>query len=230
MITKWLHVTDSDENPWVLPIYSAVNHAVKKGACKEPVGIIFEIGIYITTRLNMLPIIIKRINTNWQLMYEETKKYDNKYTYQNGKEGYAIPINRELINSLLIDIDSFLFEVNSCCELIKIFYGEIYKLLGKELSTNDLGRGLFQILTQSGHNANWFSLLDKERNFFIHQATPYIAIDISTDNPDLLIMKENLKRFNDPEKFTRLSELDMVVKGFSQAIMILQEHLIMVCS
>jgi hypothetical protein len=110
------------------------------------------------------------------------------------------------------------------------FFSDIYKLHGREIKKEYSGKELKRILIENGQDANWFALLDKDRNFFIHHATPYIAIDISVDPPDLLIMKENLKSFNDSNTFTRLSELDTVLKGFRKAIHILQDHLITLCN
>ena len=85
---------------------------------------------------------------------------------------------------------------------------------------------LKDLLVQNGQDPNWFQLLDKDRNFFIHNGTPYIAIDVSTEeDPDLVVMKENLKSFEDTKSYTKLSEMDSIVKGFSTAKIILQEHI-----
>jgi hypothetical protein len=230
MVTRWLHVTETGGNLWVLPIWSSINHAVSRGTCAEPNGYTRELGIHISTRLNMLPMIVKRINAGWKALYQETMNYGDECIFEPGKEGYATPVKAETINSLLIDIDSFLFETNSCCELMTTFLGEIYKLRGEEIKKEDIVKKLRKILIENGQNPNWFIFFDKDRNFFIHEGAPYVAIDISDDTPDLLIMKENLKSFNDPKKYSRLSELDAVVKGFSEAIGALRNHMIYLCS
>jgi hypothetical protein len=73
-VSKWLHVTESPGNPWVLPILNAVNQAVRRGTCTEPNINTMELCGYISTRLNMLPEIVRRISKNWKILYEEIKK------------------------------------------------------------------------------------------------------------------------------------------------------------
>jgi len=72
MVTKWLHVTMPRENTWVLPIWTIIDHAIKKGICSEPNKISRELGIHISTRLNMLPVVSQRINLNWKVLYSES--------------------------------------------------------------------------------------------------------------------------------------------------------------
>lgn len=226
MITKWLHVAHLGGNPWVLPIWSAVNHAIAKGTFPNVDNDVRELGLYISTRLDMLPIITGRINTGWRDLYSETLKFGDEYQFEKNKDGYAIPVEKALLSQLLIDIDAFLFETNACCELMMMFLQKMLNHLGESIEEKKITKRFRDILMKNGHDPSWFRLLDTERNFFIHMATPYVAIDISTPHPDLLIMKENIKAFDDPTKFIRLSELDSVIKGFSEAIIIVQEYLI----
>jgi len=60
-----------------------------------------------------------------------------------------------------------------------------------------------------------------------HAGTPYLAVDIS-DNAawDLLVMKENIRQFLDPNKYFSFSELRGIVNGFAGATVALQTHLI----
>jgi hypothetical protein len=228
MISKWLHINELGGDPWVLPIWGAIINAVERGDCNPVDPEINELGIYISTRLNMLPRIIQRIKSGWHTLYSEIKSYDEKYVFSTGKEGFALPVNDNVKFQLLIDIDSFLFETNSCSELMTEFFFRLLRHRNIPCKKDKAGDKIKIILTENGQNPDWFVLLDKERNFFIHNAAPYIAIDISREPPDLLIMKENIKDFSDPKKFTKLSELDQIVKGFWEAKNILQKHLIQI--
>ena len=229
MIVRWLHIDDPGGDRWIHPILGAINEAVEKGICSEIDSSVRELGIHISTRINMLPYIIKRINLGWNELYEQVREHEDKYVYEKNKDGYAIRVNEELKYQLIIDIDSFLFETNSCAELIRNFLSEIYQNLGIKFRQDKTGSIIRQLIIDSGEDASWFEILVKNRNFFIHEGAPYIAIDISSETPDLIIMKENLREFNNPSKFTTLSELDSVLKGFTKAKAILQKHIISIC-
>ncbi|MBL0699544.1 MAG: hypothetical protein JJV92_01525 [Desulfosarcina sp.] len=227
-IQKWLHVSEFGGNYWVTPVWAAIKQAEEKGCCSEITADLRELGINISTRFAMLPRIIKRINFGWKTLYEKVQNFSDDNIFERGSEkrAYAIQVDDDLIYPLLLDIDSFFFETNSCSELMGLFLHQIYLHQGMELTEKRIGLELKKILSQNGQDFSWFLLLDKERNLFIHKVAPYIAIDISSTSPDLIIMKENLHSFDDPKSFTLLSELDKIVNGFSEASMILQEHII----
>ena len=227
MITKWLHIGHFGGNQWILEIWRAINDAVREGLCPEIDQELRELGIHISTRLNMLPVIIGRIDSGWKSLYKDKKvqNYTEDNIYEKDKEAYAIQIKGNLINPLLVDIDSFFFEINSCCDLMLRFFKGIYrhrKIVFKKKSSIVLK----ELLVNNGQSTIWFQLLDKNRNLFSHKRTPYIAIDISSDKADLIIMNKNLKSFDDPTTFIKLSEMKTIIKGFSEAIMILKKHII----
>ncbi len=58
MVTKWLHLEELGGDPWVLPIWSAFA-AEKVPPLPKELG---ELGIHASTRLNLLPRIIARLN------------------------------------------------------------------------------------------------------------------------------------------------------------------------
>ncbi len=222
-------------DPWILPIWSAVNDATRSGDIDNLSDDICQLGLWISIRLNILPHVIDRINKETKRLFKFTKKHQPKHIFIIDKNGYAFPdpsnskyncINN-LKYKLIADIDSFLFELNSLCELMMKLFERLYEHAEKNLPEKNAGLSIKAILEEAGGNSNWFTFLDDHRNTFIHEATPYLAIDISeSDNYDLLIMKENIKRFVDPEIFIRLSELNDIVQGFSQAKPVLQSNLI----
>ncbi len=64
MPKKWIHINDSVGDPWILPIWSAVNSAVSSNKVSPiPKEIASQFGLSISTRLDMLPRVVKRINS-----------------------------------------------------------------------------------------------------------------------------------------------------------------------
>ncbi len=55
---------------------------------------------------------------------------------------------------MLIDIDSFLFEMNSCVELIIKFIEKIYALLN--IDVEDINEELMKMLLEKGQDKKWF--------------------------------------------------------------------------
>lgn len=224
MIEKWIHIGETGGDPWILPIFTAINAAVQKGRCPDIENTTRELAIHVSTRLNILPVAVERVNSGWRALYAEVQEFQDDNIFKDGKEAYAMLVKKKLIYSLLADIDSFLFETNSCCELMGKLLKELHEHNGKPINCEP-GKFLAKLLVQNGQEKDWFLLLDKQRNFFIHDGAPYLAIDVTTAAPDLIIMNENLKVFNDPKKYTKISELSKIVEGFSNAKNILQEHL-----
>jgi len=225
-ITKWLHLTELGGDPWVLPIWTAVNDAYNEKKISPLPKDINKFGLHISIRLNMLPRIIKRINSGCKDLYPSIRNVDQKFEFTPQKEGYGVRIDNDLKYNLLIDIDALLFELNSCCDFMKEFLVALYNHIGKPIK--DGGLTIKQILEGQGLNIHWFIELDSHRNFFIHKGTPYIAIDIS-DAPskyDLIIMKKNLKKFDNPKDFLLLSDLDKIVRGFASGKGAIQRNLI----
>lgn len=229
MIEKWMHLNEMGGDQWVKPIWTAVINARNSGMqLNESIGL-KPISLHISTRLNMLPRIIKRINTESQLLYDSIKGHDPKYTFTSTKPGYTYIVDDELKYNLLLDINSLLFEINACSELILKFLGLVYDLIGAPLRKDKIGKKLKQILKDENEDDNWFIMLDSHRNFFAHEGTPYIAVDITNEDDgryDVLVLKENIHEFSNQEKFFRLSDLNKIVHGFGSSKMILQKHTI----
>ncbi|MDD5451747.1 MAG: hypothetical protein PHT49_07645 [Desulfovibrionales bacterium] len=228
MINKWLHINEMGGDPWVLPIWNAVIEATKAGKIDPVPKEISELGLYISTRLNILPRIVSRLNTEGKELFLASEHHETKYESAVGKQGYVFTIDDNLKYNLLADIDSILFELNSVCELMSTLFEKLYSHAGKYIKKNRVGFEIRKVIENAGQKADWFQNLDAHRNFFIHEGSPYIAIDISKGSGkyDLIIMKQNLKSFNDPETFIVLSELDQIVRGFALAKPIIQKALI----
>jgi hypothetical protein len=73
----------------------------------------------------------------------------------------------------------------------------------------------------------WFEKLNDWRHHFTHCGTPWIAVCLDQEPTyDLLVMKSNVHDFNDAETFFRLTELSQVLKGFMEALRLVQQRIV----
>jgi hypothetical protein len=227
-VNKWIHIEDLGGDPWVLPIWKSIHNAKESGKVKQFSPRMSEMGSHISTRLDMINysrVILSKTLSNVYDYVNAHSSPENVFT--NERESVALRVLPELKFSLLLEIDSLLFEVNAGCELMKEYLGEIYDHVGKDYDRKKLGIELKNIIEAGAGEAEWFRLLDRSRNYFSHNGTPYIAIDISKEGlSDILIMKENLKEFIDKEKFFTTNDLTKIVEGFDMAKSYLRDHII----
>ena len=105
----------------------------------------------------------------------------------------------------------------------------LYKHFDKYFNQRTILKLVRNNIRDTKGNIDWHSALDKHRNFFIHEGTPYIAVDISKEEEntyDFIIMTENLKEFTDTRNFFRLSEIRNILKGFDESMSIRKNHII----
>lgn len=225
-ITKWLHLDWRGGDPWVLPIYSEVNNAVSRGTCTKLSGVTCEMGRHISLKLEMIPRIIRRINPETQELLEATKGYAHKYIFTPNQEGYAFPVDNDLKFNLIADIESYLFQVNACWDMMKKFMCQLYNHAGHQRTKGEI----IVIINETHKSAKlpveWIRLLDRERNFIAHQGAGYLAIDISKEEQmELLIMKTNGIKFNNHKQYFTFSDLIKINDGFIGTKKVMQDHL-----
>ena len=227
MISKWIHLEQVGGDQWVLPIWAAINEGVRAERVAPITPALGELAIHISTRLNMLPWVVRRVNEGAHTLYGAAGECGPEHEFTPNTEGVALRVDDNLKYSLLADLDSLLFELNAVCELMTTLFEQLHVHAGKAMPKRTAGSSIRYVLEQAGEDPSWFVQLDTHRNFFMHEGAPYAAIDTSKapNDYDLLIMKQNLKSFDDPYEFVRLSEIDHIVKGFSRSRPVMQEHL-----
>ncbi|RAR41048.1 hypothetical protein DP091_26025 [Paenibacillus sp. MDMC362] len=97
---------------------------------------------------------------------------------------------------LLLDIDAFLYEINSCCDLFGQYIYKLYTAIGISILKDKTGQELARIFTVASNDTAWFRVLDESGNFFIQNGTPYIALDITDEknkNPNTISNNINNK-------------------------------------
>lgn len=227
MIEKWVHFECIFRNKWGLRIITEIHKATKEGRIATLSDDFYDFSMSIAIRLDLIDRLLKRLTNSIQLLSKEIMNVSEEHIFTQDKEGYALFINDDLKLDLLIDIDAFLFEINSCCELFGQYIYELYTAIGISINKDRTGQELARILRVASSDTAWFRILDESRNFFIHNGAPYIALDITDEkNMNIIIMKENLKSFEDSKKYITLHDLVNIRKGFKKSIQLLQDHLI----
>jgi hypothetical protein len=179
----------------------------------------------------MLPTIIDRLNHGKQAIVSAVHSHRPDHICTSARRGYVFQLDAKhnrAKNCLLVDIDSLLFELNALSDCIKVLVGLLHDCLRKPLSHDDAGKWIQRVLKGASQDTGWFSLLDRHRNYFIHEATPYIAVDASSadlNRYELLIMKDNLKNFSDRARFFTFTELALIVAGFRNTMPVLRGEL-----
>ncbi len=107
------------------------------------------------------------------------------------------------------------------------FFEKLHVLARTSMPKKNPVLSIKSVLDNANQDSSWFVTLDNHRNFFLHDGAPYVAVDISAslEHFDVLIMKENIKSFGDESKFLRLSDINMIVTGFSASKSVIQSYL-----
>ena len=91
-IRKWVHISESGGDPWVLPIWRAVNSAINAGRANTLTKRLRELGVHISTRLNLLPRVIERINEGTDAINAIVAGRPPGHDYSQNTEAYALDI------------------------------------------------------------------------------------------------------------------------------------------
>lgn len=227
MVERWVHLSEFGGDTWILPIWMAANEAAKAGRCSLLTKDLSELGLHISTRLNLLPRVVERVNRGAYKLYAAVANCAPNHEFTRDSEGVAFDVHDDEKYELLADLDLLLFEFHSACELMVRLFEQLHTYVGKAMPATSVGKSIQSVLKSGGQDPAWFAVLGTNRNFFIHEGAPYIAVDVSKapDDYDILIMKENLKTFDERDKFIKLSEVNEMVQGFRGSRSIVQSYL-----
>lgn len=152
---------------------------------------------------------------------------------------------------VLLAVDSILFEFRAYLDILAKFTYRIIVAIGEGPSPKEqLSSGkLVTITDKKGRlkpnnlilylsdrlalSVNWFNFLSNQRNFFTHEAAPYIALEILSFHPaqfDFIVMRVNIHNFStaNPADYFRFSEFNSVINGLMKFTQTLQGHLVKV--
>lgn len=219
---KWLRIASMSGVTIIKRIYKAMKEANINKSDK-----MVECGLNFSDRLNMISLIFNLLIECEKKIYREIDGYSEDHVFTNEKKGYATKIPPKITYAFLFHLDALLFEMNSACELFKIFIYEFHTVSGNTLSgEKSTGKHISEILQKAGHDDSWFKRLDGIRNYFTHEGCPYFAVDITTEKYDILIMRNNLYDFNEEKDYYRLSELKEIYDHFKNYLDFMEKHMI----
>lgn len=221
-IVKALHINYFSNNSWGYKIWNAINDAENRNSdLKLPKNIHNELGstmLGISYRLDSMPLIIQRINKKISVIYDLVRKRNKS------KDMYAFQgISPEVIFSLLIDVNSFIYELRSCCELTE----KLIKRISRHYKKYSSGTFKKELPNKLWLKSDWYGKLRKFREEIFHGSAPYVDIDISNEPQyDLLFPLENIHDYSQSNQYFRFSDVEQIRKGFGEGIVYLQDYIV----
>ena len=217
----YIYVDYLPSSGWVLTIMSrllnSANPQLRKTFEQWSETPLKELGIAITTRMHMLGLCVRRLNARVAALREEIAA-DPSQLDAALSDGYVFRLkDKNLAYELLLDMDSFLFEARSLYELIAKFLVALFDtLFGRTIT----GAELQSILADKGIDTRWITELRENRNVFVHQTAPWLAVQVdqtrTTFNPVLL--KTAATTFDNPDDRVEYDALRAIYDGFVNSI------------
>ncbi len=224
-VKRWVHFSEEGGDPWVLPIWSAVNAAIRGGRSRNITKRLSELGVHISTRLNLLPHAIRRVNEGTVAVNATLANLSSNHVFLPGLQAQALRIDKTLKFHLLLDVDSLLFEMNSLYELWSEFFKAFHLHANVEMPAASSDQSIRWVLEKGGGSTRWIDELRKERNYFTHRGAPYLAVDVSRKHYDLVFLRSNVIDLDASNDYIRLSELNDMVQGFRKAKPLIRDYL-----
>lgn len=133
--------------------------------------------------------------------------------------GYAYdPEDDRILYDICVALDALYFETRSAYEIV----GKFVRTFGKKiLDRNFSEKDIKKVLIDDGQKTDWIDEVREHRKLFFHETAPWIALSVLKREPpefSLVIMKENLKEFDNPEKYITQQQLFDSWQGFDRAI------------
>jgi len=136
----------------------------------------------------------------------------------------GVPGSIDIGYRAVIKISAAVNETNTCIEQIEHLIRAIWKWnnWGKPQNTHEL----FKFIVGGRENdASWCTLLNEARNHYAHQHTAFPAVDWTSGLPDVLLFKEDIDNFDNPNTHLRFSDLRSAFQLFARTIEEVQIYL-----
>ncbi|HKR38407.1 MAG TPA: hypothetical protein VJU59_01810 [Paraburkholderia sp.] len=226
-ITQWLHLSELGSDSWVLPIYAAWNQGVAENRVAVRPDAVNEAGLHITTRLNLVRHIMRRLKRDFSVLVKEVDKHVTKeHQYTPDHEGMALPVDDHMKYLMIADLHSLISEVDACIDRMKAFMETLHDHVGQHITGKQRIVMINSWMDARGIDPKWFGRLASARNFIAHVGAFYLALDTSEPFWDLLLVKGNTKQFDDPMTYVRLSSVMGIMDGFLGCREAMQAHLV----
>ncbi|AXF07221.1 hypothetical protein CUJ91_04290 [Paraburkholderia graminis] len=226
-ITQWLHLSELGSDPWVLPIYTAWNKAVTENRVAVRPDAVNEAGLHITTRMNLVRHIVRRLQRDLSALVKEVNQHvteENQWTPDH--EGISLRVDDHMKYLMIADLHSVISEVDACIDRMKAFMETLYDHVGQHITDKQRIEIINSWMKERGVDPNWFKRLASARNFIAHVGAFYIALDTTESSWDLLLVKGNLRQFDDPRTYVRFSSVMEIMDSFLECREAMQAHLV----
>jgi len=176
-----------------------------------------ELGLAITTRMQMLGLCIRRLNAQVHKLRDEVAS-DSVQCEDSLARGAAFALkDQQLPYELLLDMDSFLFETRSLYEIMGTFLGELFRtVFDRDVTQSDVK----SILEAADIDTRWIDELRTNRILFFHKTAPWIAVRVDGEDMscDPVLLKRQVITFDDPDTFVEFARLREIYDGFVSSI------------
>ncbi len=229
MPNEYLLISDEVRGPnWLLQIMRRLNEsssALLRSRMQDwPDGPLLERGLALATKLMMLARIARRINLHIQRVRDELT--DEQSVNEHIRRGFAFRLTEQTLPyDILIDIESFIFESRSAYEIIGRFLDNFFSHILDQSITQD---ELIEMLDGRDIDTQWITELSNDRNLFIHETAPWLAVKIASREPleiELVILKENIQDFANPEDYIEFDQLRNIYQGFESSLRAIREFI-----
>lgn len=237
-VKQWIHLNEMHYNRWVLPIYAAWDRAAneKRTAGRDsattpdrdgvPV-LITEVGLRVTTRLTLIRHIVQRMKEDFlELAKSIGGDVPKEHFSTPDKEGVALPVDDRLKYLLVADLHSVISETDALLEGMKKFMRALHDHVGQPIDKKQVAALIDGWLLALGIGPEWFKEMSDARNFVAHDGAFYPALDTTESSWDVLLVKENVKQFDDPTTFVRTQRVMELVTHVMDCQGPMQAHLI----
>lgn len=226
-INEWIHLEELGSNPWVLPIYNEWNRAAAEKRIAPQSKEVGELGLRITTRLNLIGYVGHRLGNNLADLWNAVARHSTEaHRFTREKEAVALRLDTSLKYLAIADLHSFVSELDACMEGLKKFMHTVHCHVGQPLTKEERIRMLNSWMERRKIDPSWFGELAGCRNFIAHDGAFYLAFDVTDGRRDLLMVKSNVKAFDDPTSYVTFACVDRIRQSFNACLEELQTHLI----
>jgi hypothetical protein len=225
--SQYLHISYIPESGWILTIMSRLlnseNSRMREAFEKWSDTRLEELGVAITTRMEMLARCIWRLNGHVaELRHELISESSQLEGCLSG--GYAFSLkDRKLSYELLLDMASFIFETRSLYEIMVVFLRNLFSVLFERKITE---ADVQSVLAGNNVDTRWIEELRKNRILFFHRTAPWLAVEIRETSFDPVLLKKNVITLDNPADFVSFSSLRAIYDGFVNSSTVLHRFVI----
>lgn len=229
MANEYLHINYFLQENWLRKILTRLNQSsndvLRRRIEKWGSSPMSEMGLAIATKLTMLPLIVRRVDQQLDRLSEQLD--DESMVKECLRKGAVYPVkDKDLPYEILIDIDSFIYELRSTYEIVGKFVCEFFETI---LDAHVDESKLQYLLNSKGFDTKWIQELRENRKLFFHETAPWIAVRILSKEPfqfDLVLLKKNAKNFSNPDDYIHFKKLRCIYRGFASSLGELQQLII----